>query len=410
MKKHVVPLLFFVAVLAAGLLLRKYTYIWQANLSLFVATPDYFERLFSEPFPVTRLCRNFVLQFFGIHPVGPIVVAVLLTLLLLLLTALLRRLALIAPLRRIFGGGSGLLTPLAACIILALYLGAALTHGARRTELHSKVLVSTRNHDWKTLIKVLTPERCASDRDLLPFALLAQQEEGRLNDVLFRYPVESVRDLDYRGSNLVEGFFFDSVLAECLQLPNEAIHSIFQLSTGLPFGTCFLSLHSLVRNNLAKGDYRLAEKYLRILARSPRYASSAKKLLEQLGSSLQEDALHLADGRLQDEPVSESAIAPMISKNPIMNLTATLGLGRGGRSAEDRMIAYQLLDRNPSFVQMMLPLLQARGGRLPRHCQEALKIAGGTALPDDSAFMRYMASRPAAENATEEETEEIAPN
>mgnify|MGYP007069870022 CR=1 FL=1 len=236
----------------------------------------------------------------------------------------------------------------------------SVTPSATRQERRCKVLVSAKNHNWNAVIAAATPSRCESDRELLPFALLALQNKGLLGDRLFEYPVREMHDLDYQGKDINIGHFFDAVLAESLNLPNEAIHNVFQLNCGRPYGMCFLSLHLLIRNNIEKGNFSMVDKYLRILARSPRFASDARKMLSRLEAPTPAPGAHK----------NTSGDARLLTKNPIMNIGMLLEDGRVGEGGEDRFLSFCLFPKNvgslspdiirrPSCSEALIPTCSA---------------------------------------------------
>ena len=141
-------------------------------------------------------------------------------------------------------------------------------------------------------------------------------------------------DMDYQGSDLCIGGFFDAMLAESLNIQNEVMHGVFQLNSERPYGTCFMSLHLLIRCALTQKNYKLAEKYTKVLGRSPRYAYEAKKILPYCyGESL-------------PLPVSNtSGKALLVDKNPISLLLMLSYTDLASKRSRDRFIAYQLLDQ-----------------------------------------------------------------
>ena len=316
-RKLIVSASLFALVFLTELLLRKYSLIWAENLSYFAFTPDYFRSIFAAPFPIYNLAKNFLLQFFGFHPLGPALIAALAVLGFLLIQAVLK-------VKREY---------IVAAVVAVPLLVQALLPESIRHERMSRVLVSAKNHNWTEVLATASPMRCRQNKDMLPFALLALQNKGELKEKLNMYPVTQMYDLDYQGDDLTTGEFFEAMLAESLSLPNEAIHHVFQMNCGRPYCSCFLSLQLLVRNTLAKGDYTLARKYLRILEKSPRFAIEARRIGKRLDAGKTDDCT----GR------NTSGHAQVVAKNPIVTLARIIECGLGTRSCQDRFVAYQIL-------------------------------------------------------------------
>lgn len=335
MKKLIIPLLLFTAVFLTGFFFLRYTYVWAGNMSLFLATPDYFKQIFSNSFPIYRLVSNFLLQFFGMHPVGPAIVALVVTLGYCLLAWLFGKLLPRIGRKWWFRAALGL-------IIAGSVATTAIVPAARAKELTCEVKICTKNHDWKRILEILPPEVCEFRMDLLPFAILALQETGGLTRYMGHYPLRKSEDMNYHGGEIQTGSFFDCILAECLGIPNEALHHIFQFSCGCPLGSSFLSLQLLIRNNMALGNYTLARKYCAILGRSPRFAAEAKWLA---GLCDKEDTL--PDG-------TDSAHAPVVAKEHTVSLAIMSRNGIGGKKCQERFLATQVLDGNPTLFGMML--------------------------------------------------------
>lgn len=371
-KKALIPSILGAAVFLTGLLCQWYTFLHQEGLGLFLLTPDYLRECFDSPLPLCNLAGSFIVQFYDIALVGPAVTAVLVVLTWLCAAALCRRItgwwripatvlactawwfiaradgpatavcilacsavvALVAMLshikeertdRHIIPASLGIIA--VACVLVAF------NPSVRKTEQISRLEHFTRNHEWNKVLKTATPKACTTDRTLLPYAMLALNAQGRLTADMGRYPVRKPEDLDMEGVQTREGYWFSSLLCECLGCPNEAIHLLFQSGCHLPHGTSHMMLRQLIRYNIELGNYTMVRKYAEVLSRSLRNRAAARKIMEMYGS--------LDD--VDPDPGRSSAEAAVITNNPIFNIVNMYREGLESPIMEDRMNAYGML-------------------------------------------------------------------
>ena len=114
---------------------------------------------------------------------------------------------------------------------------------------------------WDKVLSVATPAAAAEDRVLIPYALLAHSERGTLPQNIFRYPVLGPEDIDLEGELTRHGYYFTSLVNECMGCTNEAIHNTFQAACTTPYGTSFGTLRQLIKFNIASGNKAMARKY-----------------------------------------------------------------------------------------------------------------------------------------------------
>lgn len=371
-KKALIPSILGAAVFLTGMLCQWYSFIHQEELGLFLTTPDYLRETFSNPLPLGNLAGSFLVQFYDIALVGPAVTALLVMLTWLCAAVTCRRItiwwripatviacaawwfiaradgpviavcilswtaaaALVSLLLRPKGEGSGrAVIPASLGIIAAACLLVASSPSVRKTEQLSRLEHFTRNHEWDKVLETATPKVCAADRSLLPYAMLALNAQGRLTDEMGRYPVQKPEDLDMEGVQTREGYWFSSLLCECLGCPNEAVHLLFQSACHLPHGTSHLMLRQLIRYNIELGNYTMVRKYAEVLSRSPRNRAAARKIIETYGN--------LDD--VDPDPGRSSAEAAVITNNPIFNIVNMYREGLESPIMEDRMNAYGML-------------------------------------------------------------------
>ena len=329
LKNRLVPLLLFVAVFVAEFLLRRYTFLQKEYFGLFLNTPDYWTDLWNGPHPLWTLAGDFLSQFYRLSWAGPALVALLATSCFLLLRLFLRRFQI----------------PLAAVIFTAL-LVAALLPKARECERWAKVEYASLHMQWDKVLSVATPAAAAEDRVLIPYALLAHSERGTLPQNMFRYPVLGPEDIDLEGELTRHGYYFTSLVNECMGCTNEAIHNTFQAACTTPYGTSFGTLRQLIKFNIASGNKAMARKYCDVLEKSPFNAAtarSARKVVEAMP-----ERSYLDHG--------PSDTAAVITHNTIRNLRLLAGAGYFNAAAADRYRCLLLLQRDlRSFASSFSP-------------------------------------------------------
>ncbi len=405
--KALIPAAAMVAVFCVGAFLQPYSLIRMENRGLFLLTPDWLREVLSGPHPVSEPLASLLVQFYDLPLAGALISAAIVTLTYLALSFGLKRTGL--PFHRLVALAAALgvwfftaqlesnLLPVmllliaTAAALLSLLLGKKEGKSAPRWELpaaviltvcvavligfrpgttlqerRAKALVNTRLHRWDKVLEAASPATSAADPQLLPYAFLALGETGTLGDRLFRYPVSGPEDFGMEGDNSPEACLFNSLLSECLHLPNEAIHQIFQYSAHLPHGMSHLSLYQLIKYNIEKGDYTLARKYARILERNPKGRRAARAVLKAYASTPD----------VADTAGHSSAFASVLTKDPVLNLALTDAEGLGTALSANRILCYQLLYGNLEGFQRLMESASWPGGRIPVHFQEALLIAG----------------------------------
>ena len=370
--KYIVPASLFVLVFAVSAIFMGHTLMRQEALGLFLLTPDWFREVFAEPFPLSHIVGGFLVQFYRLPLAGPLITALLVVavycmservhrlfeapefpaalfagivwflsatldkvsflpaVLLMMLPIWLVSL-LFQPKPSAVRKPSFVLLPLAAVLAAAIVI--AVNPTVRSNERWSIVEDATRQHQWSKVLKVATPETVSKDREMLPYALLALNAQGKLLQSMERYGASSPEDLDQAGVQTRRGYFFESVLYEVLGCPQESIHLMFQSACHLPHGTSFMTLRQLIRYNIETGNYTMVRKYCGILGRSPVNRSTARSIMAMYGD--REDVV-------RDEPADSAAT---ITNNPIFNLIVLDRQGIRSDIATDRFNAYSLVAR-----------------------------------------------------------------
>ena len=366
----------FAAVTLVSFLAQSRTLDLQANLGLFLLTPDYFRETFSAPLPITHLLASFLTQFYDIPFAGELICAALITCIYLCLDAVLRRCGL--PFHRVVSlacacaawwlsahaEDNTLVTGIAlGCIIAALLsrllkdreaaevklpevAAVAVILAAtcaflltdrqiRKEERLAAVQIDARHHRWDAVLRTATVDNSLQDPRLIPFAALALGEKGALLEEMRLYPINRAEDFDFEGENSQVGSFYNSLLSECLGSPNEALHHIFQFSCHRPHTLSHVSLYQMIKYNIEKGDITLARKYAEVLRRSPRNAATAAKMLRLYPESAPSDTLYRAN------PSSR-----VVTNNPVYNLALYRQEGLVSKHLTDRFGYYMLLQED----------------------------------------------------------------
>lgn len=369
--KHTVPAALFAVVLLVSAVITPKSFVFQHELGLFIALPDYFRDIFSGSFPISNLIGDFLVQFYRFPLIGPLCTAALVLSIFLLSRSIFRK---FTRLNEFFA----ILFSCAAWFVIArstmpaVAVGILLITGAvrlalipvkstvRKAEPKSRaiplivatvtaVIISTdpiignleswgrieiaaKEARWNDVLKAATPEKAAKDRDMVPFALLASGCKGQMNGALGKYKVANPGEMDFIGVQNRRGYYFESLLAEQLGCTNEAIHNIFQCGCHMHRGTSFSVLTLLIRYNIELGNYSLVCKYANILSHSPAYASEARKVLDIYTGK--EDLP--VDGGPADQALSTT-------ENPMFNLVYMEKCGIDSPITKPRYDAYAIL-------------------------------------------------------------------
>lgn len=312
MKKYIIPILLAVLVFCITVFFQRFTILRQEGLGLFLNTPDFYRALFFDAFPLSNLIGSFLVQFYSNFYVGSAIVAIIVVSEYLVVRAILARLGIkaeslcmlcactawffIAKAANPSMGVAILLCSSVPLIALALILGrkisarhalpkavdivcciivaasasslVALHHDIREGEKWSRIEFAAVQGEWKFLLKNATPRMAQKDMNIVPYALLALNVQGRLADEIDRYPLMENLGLDYGDEVSYRRSLFDAVLYYNLGCYNEAIHRTHQCGDFLPHCTSFRTLRMLVKENYALGDSLMVVKYCDILDKS----------------------------------------------------------------------------------------------------------------------------------------------
>lgn len=219
--------------------------------------------------------------------------------------------------------------------------------------------------EWEEVLS-LSRKTDQPAREEMYLTALALACRGQLADKLFDYPVWGTgclylpRELNYKTSVLGGEFYYR------MNMPNEAIHWIFQASVASAQGMNFRCLKRLIDLNILKGDEAVAEKYLAILERSSLYGEWCRSRRAGLKDSA---ALRVLPQQGNDF---------FIGARPFLSdMARILDAGKGGHLTLDYILCGLLLNKDlGKFCQIFTGFYPYNAGdRIPAAYEQALLVA-----------------------------------
>lgn len=356
MKKFVFPTLLVLAVFLITIYCQRFTILRQEGLGLFLLTPDFFRDLLFDAFPLSNLAGSFLVQFYSNFYVGAAIVSAIVVAEYFIAKGLFRRFGLdmevlgvacacaawIALARaanpsmgmaiifcslaayaavslffrkkvekRTIPAGFDISAGILAIAAVSLYI--FLSPFIKEGEKWSKIEFAAVQGEWKYLLRVANVKEAERDIQVVPFALLALNAQGRLADEVDKYPIMENFGLDFGDEMSYRRSLFDAVLYNALGCYNEAIHRTHQCGDFLPHCTSFRTLRMLVKENHALGDSLMVVKYCDILDRS----LSHREFVEYFRNNPCPQRTHNTPG--------ESAVAPLIVTKDPMGIMLQMG-------------------------------------------------------------------------------------
>lgn len=356
MKKFVFPTLLVLAVFLITIYCQRFTILRQEGLGLFLLTPDFFRDLLFDAFPLSNLAGSFLVQFYSNFYVGAAIVSAIVVAEYFIAKGLFRRFGLdmevlgvacacaawIALARaanpsmgmaiifcslaayaavsllfrkkvekRTIPAGFDISAGILAIAAVSLYI--FLSPFIKEGEKWSKIEFAAVQGEWKYLLRVANVKEAERDIQVVPFALLALNAQGRLADEVDKYPIMENFGLDFGDEMSYRRSLFDAVLYNALGCYNEAIHRTHQCGDFLPHCTSFRTLRMLVKENHALGDSLMVVKYCDILDRS----LSHREFVEYFRANP-------CSQRKHNTP-QESAVAPLIVTKDPMGIMLQMG-------------------------------------------------------------------------------------
>lgn len=377
MRKAIVPSVLFAAVFAVSLIFQKYTLCSWEYKGLFLFSSDYFSEVFRSPWPISNLLGDFLVQFYYFPVLGAAINGLLVAgvylcirvvtrfipcsvvpaaascltwwllcraidpvpaVRILLLSGVAAAISLPLPIRRRKPVlWAELAVSLAVCGFSAFVATDKTVSG---NEKWAKLQDAMEKSDWDRALEVATPEATTADGRMLPYAILALGESGRLPYRLIEYPVTDGSDFDFAGYSDQIVFFFNSLLAASMCDYAESIHGVFQSSCSYKHNTGFGSLRALIRYNALAGNREMVEKYVKVLSRSVLNSGYGKRYLQMM-----------KDGERACGP-NDSWNREVRSHNEVENLLYAMTSGVVSRALLDRILCYYIVTgRNDLFVK-----------------------------------------------------------
>lgn len=356
MKKFVFPTLLVLAVFLITIYCQRFTILRQEGLGLFLLTPDFFRDLLFDAFPLSNLAGSFLVQFYSNFYVGAAIVSAIVVAEYFIAKGLFRRFGLDMEvlgvacacaawiaLARAANPSMGMAIIFCSMVVLAavslffrkkvekrtIPAGFDISAGTlaiaavslyiflspfiKEGEKWSKIEFAAVQGEWKYLLRVATVKEAERDIQVVPFALLALNAQGRLSDEVDKYPIMENFGLDFGDEMSYRRSLFDAVLYNALGCYNEAIHRTHQCGDYLPHCTSFRTLRMLVKENHALGDSLMVVKYCDILDRSLSHRDFVKYFRD-----------NPCPQRKHDTP-QESAAAPLIVTTDPMGIMLQMG-------------------------------------------------------------------------------------
>lgn len=170
-----------------------------------------------------------------------------------------------------------------ACIIGGVVYGATNSE-ARNIEKYYFMTSLADKKDWSSLLAAIPREETLQNKMALRFALLAEAGLGTYADNVFNYPIATTEDLLYRHEVNRNSCIFNRLFYDNLGIYDEAMRMSFEFGVMTPEGICFSSLRQMIHYSILLGDYKVAEKYLKILSKSTFHSTwieNERKFLQQ---------------------------------------------------------------------------------------------------------------------------------
>ncbi len=358
MKKFIFPVLLAVTVFFVSICCQRFTILRQEGLGLFLLTPDFFRDLLFDPFPLSNLAGSFLVQYYDNFYVGAAVIAVMVLIIYFIAKAFFKKLgidvetvavicactgwffiaraanpsmgmaiifcstaalAVASIVRHFFRKEKGrtlprwIDTPAGIVVLCAVSVVIWKSPFIREGEKWSKIEFAAVQGEWKYLLRVASVKEAEKDIQVVPFALLALNAQGRMAEEMVKYPVMEKFGLDFGEEVSYRRSLFDAVLYSNLGCHNEAVHRIHQCGDFLPHCTSFRTLRMLIKENHALGDSLLVVKYCDILDRSLTHHEFVTYFRE-----------NPCPQRTHNTP-AESAAAPLIVTSDPMGIMLQMG-------------------------------------------------------------------------------------
>ncbi|MFI3315332.1 MAG: DUF6057 family protein [Rikenellaceae bacterium] len=247
--------------------------------------------------------------------------------------------------------------------VVVLLFGAILYFPDRENEGYLTMQQAAIDDDWDRVLEIGDTIK-VPNREETFFINLALARKGVLAEKLFYYNntwgiggVYLPHNYDYT-TNIVNGEFY-----RMIDVPNEAIHLIYQSSVASHQGMDFRTLRRLIELNILKGDEAVAHKYLSILENT---------LCNKKWCSKQRENLLNPSENRRVLPSSEKDF--FVGSRPFVLDMASM-VDQGVTTSREYMLSYLLLDKKLGQFCNLLVATYKSTDKLPLAYQEAVLLA-----------------------------------
>lgn len=228
---------------------------------------------------------------------------------------------------------------------------------------------------WDELLESLRKDGNLDTPIGMRYALLAESALGRLPDALFHYPVRSATDFLFRGDRSPVTCQFNRQFYENLGVYDEAFHQAMEYGMKQKGGCCVSTLRHLIDYALVQGDWRVAEKYLKVLSE----AWFESDFIEQRTSKLKEVMVKMDKAV---EANDSTMIIPLrgetfVGLYPLRSEMVRLAYYQEAdqQKAVDYLLCIALLEKNlDTFYNVLTQFPNYQSRELPITYQEALEL------------------------------------
>lgn len=224
---------------------------------------------------------------------------------------------------------------------------------------------------------------------------IALSETGKLNEMLFRFPQSpdgSTLFLKWEivGEVLRKGgyFYYETGMI------NEAQRWAYEYMVMKGYTPEVMLM--LIKTELINGNYKTAQKYIRLLRKTLFYKSEAIRFEKLLNN---EEAVYLDNELGPKKRIRVNTDFFTISDDPYINLERIVATDTLNRTAFEYLLAYNLIKKDAKRIVEMLPAFERYGyKRLPQNVEEAvvafvslnnLSMPETSIRPDPSVAQRF---------------------
>lgn len=260
-------------------------------------------------------------------------------------------------------GGSLVLSLLSVGALVALSVNLVRSCHLQVEETILSMVQAAEDQDWDKLQNI-SDSQTAYNRQMMYLTVVALANKGTLAERLFEYPVAGTSILYLPRAHNYINSSLGGYLYEFVGMPGGGLLYAFDASVITKYEFSFSSLKKMIRLNIEKRDYDMAEKYLTILEQATLYKDWVK-----------EQRRFMRTRPASWEPVEQDLfVSPY---RPIQEFEGILQMQPKNERACELLLCSLLLEKEVErfadvFVRYYLPLKKKS---IPKHYQEALLVA-----------------------------------